>query len=164
MSTEALKANFAPDDPIAERRVQLHYLSTNMANHLAFSVVLFLAIAFTRPVLSDGASTEVDVIILGAGISGITAGNHLQANGLTNFLILEAQDYIGGRIKQARIGNVTVGEGANWVHLVEEGDDNPILGLAKKINLNRYANNYTDMNLRYEIKTNFANTCSCCIS
>ena len=137
--------------PKLRSTVHLQNSCTNMAiSHFTFSVVL-CAIAFTRPVVSN--VYEVDVLILGAGISGITAGNYLQTSGLRNFLILEAQDYLGGRIKQARIGNVTVGEGANWVHYVEEGDENPILGLARKINLRRYANNNTDINLRYKKKT-----------
>ena len=88
---------------------------------------------------------EVDVLILGAGIAGIKAGNHFQNNNLTNFLILEAQDYIGGRIKQVTVGNVTVGEGANWVHYVEDGDDNPIWVLANEINLEKYMNNEDDI-------------------
>jgi monoamine oxidase len=67
--------------------------------------------------------------------SEVTAGHHLQNNGFTNFLILEPQDYVGGRIKQVKIGNVTVGEGGNWIHNVEEGDDNPLLGFANEINL-----------------------------
>jgi polyamine oxidase len=89
--------------------------------------------------------TEVDVLILGAGITGIKAGNHFQNNNLTNFLILEAQDYIGGRIKQVKVGNVTVGEGATWVHIEEEGDENPILTLANEINLEKYTNNEDDI-------------------
>ena len=80
-----------------------------------------------------------------AGISGITAGNHFQNNNLTNFLILEAQHYIGGRIKQVILGNVTVGEGANWVHFEEDGDENPILSLANEINLKKYLNNEDDI-------------------
>jgi hypothetical protein len=34
-----------------------------------------------------------------------------------------------------KFGNVTVGEGRNWIHYVEEGDDNPLLGFANEINL-----------------------------
>ena len=79
------------------------------------------------------------------GLSGITlstrtigvSGNHLQNNGFTNFLILEAQ--VGGTI------NVTVGEGGNWI----EGGDNPLLqGFANEINLRRNYNNHSDFNLR----------------
>ncbi len=113
---------------------------------LRFFLILFFTL-LTRPALSN-ATTEVDVLILGAGLSGITAGNHLQSNGQTNFLILEAQDYIGGRVKQVKIGNVTVGEGANWVHYVEEGEDNPILVFANRVNLRRHLTNYSDLNLR----------------
>jgi polyamine oxidase len=42
------------------------------------------------------------VLILGAGLSGIVAGKTLLDNGIDDFLILEGQDYIGGRIKQVR--------------------------------------------------------------
>ena len=117
-------------------------------NYISFSnfFLLFCCALLTRPALC--ANTEVDVLILGGGITGITAASYLQSNGQTDFLILEAQDYIGGRIKQMKVGNVTLGEGANWVHYVEEGDDNPILGFAKKINLKGYPTNYSDINLR----------------
>ena len=92
--------------------------------------------------------TEVDILILGAGITGITAGQHFQSKNLTNFLILEAQDYIGGRIKQASISNITVGIGANWIHFIEDGKNNPILQLANKINLQTYLNNESDIFVR----------------
>jgi hypothetical protein len=39
-----------------------------------------------------------------------------------------------------KFGNVTVGEGGNWIHYVEEGDDNPLLGFANEINFRRYYN------------------------
>ena len=103
-----------------------------------FKLNFFLLICSTLlaiPACSD--VVEVDVLIIGAGITGITAGNHLQNNKITNFLILEAQDYIGGRIKPAQLGNVTVGEGANWMFM-EEGVENPILTLANQIHLRKY--------------------------
>jgi polyamine oxidase len=43
------------------------------------------------------------VLILGAGLSGIIAGKTLLDNGIDDFVILEGQDYIGGRIKQVFI-------------------------------------------------------------
>jgi len=43
------------------------------------------------------------VLILGAGLSGIIAGKTLKDNGVDDFLILEGQNYIGGRIKQVYI-------------------------------------------------------------
>ena len=47
-------------------------------------------------------------LILGAGISGIVAGKTLKDNGVDDFLILEGQDYIGGRIKQVIFKSDTV--------------------------------------------------------
>ncbi|XP_028392199.1 polyamine oxidase 7-like [Dendronephthya gigantea] len=116
-------------------------------------LLVFYGILLTCPTVCF-AVTEVDVLILGAGISGITAGSYLQSNGQSNFLILEAQDYIGGRVKQVKIGGLTVGEGANWVHYVEDGDENPILVIANKINLMRYSMNISDFTLRNSIHQN----------
>lgn len=38
------------------------------------------------------------VIIIGGGISGLAAANTLIENGITNIIILEAQNRLGGRI------------------------------------------------------------------
>lgn len=45
-----------------------------------------------------GLISEPKIIIIGAGIAGIAAGNKLAKSGFTNFKILEASDRIGGRI------------------------------------------------------------------
>lgn len=57
------------------------------------------------------------VLILGAGVAGITAAKTLQQNGVHDFLILEAQDYIGGRFKQRSFAGVKLEERAWWVPL-----------------------------------------------
>lgn len=44
------------------------------------------------------------LIIIGAGISGITAANHLAKAGLSDFIILEASDRTGGRIWSVDLG------------------------------------------------------------
>lgn len=41
---------------------------------------------------------EHKVIIIGAGMAGLSAANHLIKNGLTDFRILEARGRTGGRI------------------------------------------------------------------
>ena len=56
-----------------------------------------------------------DVIIIGAGISGLAAADHLIDNG-NDVLILEARDRIGGRIWSYSWNGVTIEEGANWIH------------------------------------------------
>lgn len=44
------------------------------------------------------------VIIIGAGMAGLSAANHLIKNGITDFKILEARGRIGGRILSIDIG------------------------------------------------------------
>ena len=60
-------------------------------------------------------SFETDVVIVGAGASGIAAAQVLhQAN--INFLLLEADQKIGGRIQSEKFGDYLVENGANWIH------------------------------------------------
>ena len=46
------------------------------------------------------------IIIIGAGIAGIAAGNMLAEAGLTDFVILEASNRIGGRIHSIGLGKL----------------------------------------------------------
>ncbi|CAN1179763.1 Polyamine oxidase 1 [Linum perenne] len=57
----------------------------------------------------------VDVLIIGAGLSGLTAGKTLHEAGIRNIAILEADSRIGGRIRTAELGGYTVEMGANWL-------------------------------------------------
>ena len=70
---------------------------------------------------------EQKVLILGAGVAGIVAAKTLQENGINDFLILEAQDYIGGRFKQRSFAGVKLEEGANWIHYADN-KLNPLCG------------------------------------
>ncbi|XP_074039194.1 spermine oxidase [Leptinotarsa decemlineata] len=82
---------------------------------------------------SDGAQ-EVDnnvynskVLIIGAGMAGLSAAYHLSKNGFTDFKVLEARGRIGGRIVQIQLANEKVELGANWIHGVL---GNPVYELA----------------------------------
>lgn len=44
------------------------------------------------------------VIIIGAGIAGLAAATHLSQNDMNDFIVLEAQNRIGGRICSTKIG------------------------------------------------------------
>ena len=90
-------------------------------------------------------AAEYDVIILGAGLSGITAAKHLHENGIKSFVVLEAQDYVGGRLKNTNIEGITFGEGANWVHYVEDGDANPLLKLYQELRLQGHKSDEDDV-------------------
>lgn len=43
--------------------------------------------------------SKTKVVVVGAGMAGLTAASKLVNSGVTDVVVLEAQDYIGGRIK-----------------------------------------------------------------
>lgn len=91
----------------------------------------------------NGPSENPKILIVGAGIAGIAAGNHLAKEGFTNFKIFETSDRIGGRIWSVLMdkeGNMAE-MGANWIHGVE---NNPIFQIADENHL---------LQLRHEDKT-----------
>ena len=87
------------------------------------------------------------VLILGAGVAGIVAAKTLEENGIKDFLILEAQDYIGGRFKQRSFAGVKLEEGANWIHYADD-KPNPLWELKQKHNLRGIFTNYSDVIIR----------------
>jgi monoamine oxidase len=56
-----------------------------------------------------------DVVVIGAGMAGLTAARSLAEAGL-KVLVIEARDRIGGRILTQRIGEETIELGAEFVH------------------------------------------------
>lgn len=76
---------------------------------------------------SEDDKVKCKVLIIGAGMAGLSAANHLLKNQETDFLIVEARSRIGGRIVATRIGNDKVELGANWIHGVL---GNPMFELA----------------------------------
>jgi len=87
------------------------------------------------------------VLILGAGVAGLVAAKTLQENGINDFLVLEAQDYVGGRFKQRSFAGVKLEEGANWIHYADD-EENPLWELKKKHNLRGIYTNYSDVIIR----------------
>ncbi|XP_030562249.1 spermine oxidase [Drosophila novamexicana] len=77
---------------------------------------------------TQSGSTNVKVLIIGAGMAGLSAANHLLQNGCDDFLIVEARGRVGGRIVSIPLGNNQKVElGANWIHGVL---GNPIFEIA----------------------------------
>ncbi|KAI8997016.1 hypothetical protein BDB01DRAFT_769532 [Pilobolus umbonatus] len=69
------------------------------------------------------------VLIIGGGVSGISAALNLTASGITDFMMVEARDVLGGRAQDVPFGDVNVELGCNWVQGL---GTNPIHQLANK--------------------------------
>ncbi|KAI1085437.1 amine oxidase [Whalleya microplaca] len=96
---------------------------------------------------------KTTVAILGAGVAGITAAQALSNASISDFVIVERNDHIGGRVAHANFGTKPDGTpyvvelGANWVQGLgtEGGPENPIWTLAKKYGVNNTYSNYSDI-------------------
>jgi monoamine oxidase len=77
--------------------------------------------------------TNHDVIVLGAGIAGLTAARQLAAAGL-RVRVVEARNRVGGRILSRTIGNEVVELGAEFVH----GKPPSLWNLIEEANLETY--------------------------
>ncbi|CAA7031483.1 unnamed protein product [Microthlaspi erraticum] len=93
--------------------------------------------------------SSASVIVIGAGISGVSAAKVLAENGVEDILILEATDRIGGRIHKQEFGDVSVELGAGWIAGVGGKESNPVWELASRLNLRTCFSDYT--NARYNI-------------
>ena len=104
------------------------------------SAVLFVALlsisprcALSQPSAPINAAntaddTLYDVIVVGAGMAGVTAARRLRDLGVTNVLVLEARDRVGGRtysVNTTTAGSIDLG--AMWIH--EADDGNPLYDL-----------------------------------
>src|SRR5829696_1544512 len=58
--------------------------------------------------------TAVDVVIVGAGLAGLTAARELERSGAA-VLVIEAQDRVGGRTMAGRVAGTTVEMGGQWI-------------------------------------------------
>ena len=65
---------------------------------------------------------DFDTIVIGAGVSGLTAARLLAQSG-QRVVVLEARDHIGGRTWTERSGGFISDRGASWIHGI---DDNPL--------------------------------------
>lgn len=55
------------------------------------------------------------IVIIGAGFSGLAAGKELLRNNEEDFVILEARDRVGGRVKPGMLGPLSIDLGGMWL-------------------------------------------------
>jgi monoamine oxidase len=73
---------------------------------------------------------EVDIVIVGAGLSGLSTAYHAKKAGLT-YILLEASPHIGGRIRSASYPEELQGE----VGLEEIWEENPTLDIIRELHI-----------------------------
>ena len=73
-----------------------------------------------------------DVIVIGAGVSGITAADALRQLGY-DVVVLEAKDRSGGRLWTDNSTGIPLDLGASWIHGIK---NNPIYVLTQKYGIN----------------------------
>lgn len=56
------------------------------------------------------------ILIVGAGMAGLSAANHLLKNHETDFMIVEARGRIGGRIVATKIGEFLLNLFQNFIN------------------------------------------------
>lgn len=86
-----------------------------------------------------------DVVIIGAGMSGLAAAKDLVAKG-KGVILLEAQSNIGGRTVTDRSLGLPLDLGASWIHGINK---NPISGIANSLNISTFPTNYDSIQ-RYD--------------
>ncbi|XP_074658261.1 uncharacterized protein LOC141911182 [Tubulanus polymorphus] len=104
-------------------------------------LLLLLLVGLLSTPVAQGAIAQrrAKVLILGAGAAGISAAKYLHDHGVKDFIIIDAENRIGGRVKATEFGDKIVELGANWVHGT---DGNPLWDLAKKYKMAGVIANY----------------------
>ena len=70
--------------------------------------------------------TDIDTLVVGAGIAGLTAARLLQGTG-QRVVVLEARDRVGGRVFTDRSDGYVTDRGASWIHGIA---DSPVAAAA----------------------------------
>ncbi len=55
------------------------------------------------------------VLVIGAGMAGMSAASHLVASGVEDVMVLEARDRLGGRVFTKTVGGRPLELGAQWI-------------------------------------------------
>ncbi|BEL03251.1 NAD(P)/FAD-dependent oxidoreductase [Actinoplanes sichuanensis] len=78
--------------------------------------------------------TDFDVVVVGAGVTGLTVANRLHAAG-RRVLVLEARDRVGGRLLTEDVEGVRLEVGGQWV----SPDQAALLALIDELDLEMYS-------------------------
>ena len=113
----------------------------NRKDFLTWSAMSFLATCRTLYYKDlPKTNSPKKIIIIGAGMAGISAAHFLKAFG-HEVEILEARDRFGGRIWTDREASYPIDLGAAWIHGTNQ---NPLIELADKFSVNTKVTDFED--------------------
>ncbi|XP_028902303.1 spermine oxidase [Ornithorhynchus anatinus] len=75
-----------------------------------------------------GRPRQPRIVVIGAGLAGLSAARTLLEHGFTDVTVLEASDRIGGRVQSVKLEHATFELGATWIH---GSHGNPVYHLAE---------------------------------
>lgn len=87
---------------------------TGLDRRAVLTVSLAGAAAASSPAGAAIGPAKADVIVVGAGFSGLAAAHAVKAAG-RSVVVLEARDRVGGRVKPGRIAGLTIDLGGMWL-------------------------------------------------
>ena len=96
---------------------------------LTFITILSIIVIRSETLTTECRRKDAEVLILGAGMAGISAAKTLSEKAITDFILLEADDEIGGRVKSIVLkSGVRLELGANWIQGIdpEEPEKHPL--------------------------------------
>ena len=99
----------------------------SLPKHFLTDEVLCFSLCFTSDMLP-----KPKVVVIGAGIAGLSAASKLHKSGQVEVCVLEASERVGGRIHSGKIGENKVEFGAAWIHGTI---GNPVFDLACDLGL-----------------------------
>ena len=78
---------------------------------------------------------DKDVVVVGAGLSGLAAARHLTRHRVRDIAVLEARDRVGGRtLNQPVAGGAVAEAGGQWVGPTQDA----IIGLMRELGIDRF--------------------------
>lgn len=114
-------------------------------NFIKLALTSMAGLGWLPHVRAGSAPMTSDVVIIGAGMSGLSAAKDLVAKG-KSVILLEAQSSIGGRIVTDRSLGLPLDLGASWIHGINR---NPISAIANSLNISTFPTNYDSIQ-RYD--------------
>lgn len=97
------------------------------------------ALAPLPPAKVKSASNVFDVVIVGAGLSGLTTARELQLSGSSSFVVLEARNRVGGRTLNHQLGGGQVSDaGGQWIGPGQTA----VADLARQLNVGTFLTYY----------------------